>query len=101
MLGAAAGDVGQYLETEADQSRLNGGEAEHVFRMGDGQPEDGRPANVLPGQMDQAEAEVRDQVVQVLDRGLAVVAGWRGVRVTEATQVHGEDPVAGGEQGMS
>src|SRR5580692_2340068 len=37
--------------------------------------------------------------MQVLGRGLAVVVAWRGVRVTEAAQVHGEDPVAGGEQG--
>lgn len=48
-----------------------------------------------------AEAEVRDQLVQVLGRVLAVVVAWRGVRVAEAAQVHGEDPVAGGEQGMT
>ena len=63
-------------------------------RVGDGQPEDRRPADVLPGEVDRAEAEVRDQLVQVLGRGLAVVVARRGVRVAEAAQVHGEDPVA-------
>ena len=29
------------------------------------------------------------------------MVAWRGVGVAEAAQVHGEDLVAGGEQGMS
>src|SRR5205823_5386957 len=97
--GAAAGDVGPCLDAESGQSRLDGGEAEYVLRVGGGQPEDRRPADVLPSQVDRAEAEVLDQPVQVLGRGLAVVIVRRGVGVTEATQVHGDDPVAGGEQG--
>src|ERR1700744_4814698 len=32
--GAAVGDVGQCLPAEAGQSRLDGGEAEHVLRVG-------------------------------------------------------------------
>src|ERR1700728_2839524 len=38
-------------------------------------------------------------MMQVLGRGLAVVVARRGVGVTEAAQVHGEDLVTGGEQG--
>jgi len=52
---------------------------EHVFGAGGGQPEDRRPADVLPGEVDRADAEVRDQLVQVFGRGRAGVVARRSV----------------------
>jgi hypothetical protein len=67
--------------------------------VGGGQPEDGRAADVLAGEVDRTEAEPLDQLVQVFGRGRAVVRAGSGVRVAEAAQVDGDDAVAGREQG--
>lgn len=93
--------VGQRLQAESGQAHLDGGEAADVVGVRGGQPEDGRSADVLPREVDGPDVEVGDQVVQVGGRGRTVVVTWRVAGVAEATQVHGEDPVGDGEQGIS
>src|ERR1700691_5986502 len=79
-------------------AHLDGGEAEHVLRMRGRQAEDCRPADVLPGQVDRPGIEVPDEKMQVLGRRRAVILARLVAGVAEATQVDGEDAVAGREQ---
>ncbi|GCF09787.1 hypothetical protein KDI_33510 [Dictyobacter arantiisoli] len=49
--GAPVCDVGQPLRAEPGQARLDRGKAEHVFRMGGREAEDGRPTDALACEM--------------------------------------------------
>ena len=89
---AAVGDVGQHLQAEAGQAHLDGGEAEHVFRVRGREAEDRRPADVLPGEVGRADAEAPDEKVQVFGRRRAVVLARLVAGVTEASQVDANAP---------
>src|ERR1700730_17057887 len=88
--GAAVGDVGQHFKTEPRQTHLDGRETEHVLRMGGGQAKDRRSTDVLPGEVNGADVESLDQLMQVFGRGLAVVlVAWLVGGIAETTQVDG------------
>jgi hypothetical protein len=54
-------------------------------RGGGCEAEDGRPADVLAGEVDWANVEVLDEKVQIFGGGLAVVRTYPVVRGTEPT----------------
>lgn len=60
--------------------------------------EDGRPTDVLPREVDRANAELFDEEVQVLGGGLTVIVARLVVGVAEAAEIDGEDAVARREQ---
>jgi hypothetical protein len=91
-------DVRQALQAEAGEAHLDGSETAHLLRMGDGETEDGRSADVLPSQVNRSDVELVDEKVQVFGRHLAVVRTRFVRRVAEAAQIDGEDAVSRREQ---
>src|SRR4051794_33213545 len=87
--GTAVGDVGQRLEPEAGEAHLDRGEAQYVPRMGAGEAVDRHAADVLAGEVDRADIENLDQLVEIFGRGHAVVLARSVARVAEAAQVDG------------
>jgi hypothetical protein len=66
--------------------------------MGAREAEDRRPADVLTGEVDRADVQRSDELVQVLGRCRAVVVARPVGGIAEARQVYREDAVAGREQ---
>jgi hypothetical protein len=93
------GHVSESFETETGQAHLDGGEALDVLGVRAGEPEHRGTADVLACEVDGADAEVLDELVQIFGSGGAVIVAICGAGVTEPAEVDREDPVAGGQEG--
>lgn len=93
--GTVVGDVSKHFEAEPGQTHLNCGETEYVLRVRGREAEDGRPADILPGEVDRAaNIELFNDEVQVFGGGPAVIPARPVVGVAKATQIDGENTVA-------